>query len=302
AATSTTSRYSKRKRAAVNYFEDADTDTDVDADDVQMMEEYNEEPPMPKKRKTSKPKPLPKRKVFPFLELPAEIRNHIYSLCFNDPVGVYLCSATKKVRRTVRRVPESNYRAQPSQNNSQNDSDSDDQGNEIAPLVPALLAVNKQIYQEGCAMLYANDFYMADTLTMHSFFVDIGARAAQLLKNVALINWGEGRGVNKAYNHAAFMAMSIAPNLETFVMYDTPGWRQDPKAVATQFYRDAFPWLEAVGTAKGKTDAAIDAIQVSSGTFHHVRRRRWWYYQSRQRQFDGYEQIDAFREELGKLL
>lgn len=32
--------------------------------------------------------------------------------------------------------------------------------------------------------------------------------------------------------------------------------------IAKQLYRDGFHWLEAVGVAKGKFDAAIDIIEI----------------------------------------
>ncbi|KAF2646248.1 hypothetical protein P280DRAFT_387178 [Massarina eburnea CBS 473.64] len=275
-------RFPKRKRVAVNYYEE-----DMDSDDAQK-DVYHEELKASKtrKRKTTTPKTL---KVFPFLQLPAEIRNQIYSLCLVDPVGIYLCATTKKVRRTVRRVPESNYL-----------DFANNVPNKIAPLVPALLATNKQIYEEARTMLYDNDFYMGDTLTMHSFLVDIGARAAALLKRVALISWGGGRGVNKAYNHASFTALSTATNLENFIIYRTLGYRSDPKGVATNFYRDAFPWLEAYGTAKGKVDAAVDTVQISGSNLCLTRRHRerW----PREMTSGTYDKMDEFREELSKLL
>jgi hypothetical protein len=302
----------------VNYCEEDVDDIHVSGDEDGEHEEHT---PMPKKRKVTN-KPLPKRKVFPFLDLPAEIRNQIYGLCLFDPAGVYLASTTKRYRRTVERVSEDTYRVEPygspmltdsSSSISDNDDDEDQEGEKkkekekekekpsdtIHPLVPALLALNKQIYQESREVLYSNDFYMGDTLAMHSFLVDIGPRAATLLKRVALIHWGEGRGVHKAYNHAAFAALSSATNLEDFIMYEYMSYRTDPKAVATQFYRDAFPWLEAMGSTKGMLEAGVDIINIASGSFYMQRRGRLSRLHKNNR---AYEQMDGFREELVKLL
>ena len=33
--------------------------------------------------------------------------------------------------------------------------------------------------------------------------------------------------------------------------------------VAERFYQDAFPWLEAVGVARGRADAALDVVRLS---------------------------------------
>ena len=78
-------------------------------------------------------------------------------------------------------------------------------------------------------------------------------------------------------------------------------WSSDPKPRATRFYRDAFPWLEAIGAAKGKADAAVDLVDVrvqdpSSDYYYRRGRART------ARKFSSYEDIDLFREELAKLL
>lgn len=173
-------------------------------------------------------------------------------------------------------------------------------------MVPALLAVCRQINAEAREVLYGHEFYVKDTLALHSFLVDIGPRAAGYLKNITLGEWGFGRGVHKAYNHACFTALSSATNLEHFTFHGILSWSQAPKAGATIFYRDAFPWLEAVGVAKGKVDAAVDVIDImvpDSGSIHSYYwggGRRWG---TRARPFfKQYEQMEEFRKQLGKLL
>lgn len=224
-----------------------------------------------KRRSAPSSKPLPKRKIFPFLQLPAEIRNIIYENCLSDPAGIYLEATTKKYRRTVQRCPEDRFRyfpAMPDSDDGASDSGDEEKGprKESRPgmrrLVPSLLAVCKQINQEGRDILYGNHFYLADTLAMHSFLVDLTPRGASLLKQITLICWGQGRGIHKAYNHAGFAALASATNLEKFKVHGYRGWSADSKSVARTFYRDAFPWLEAVGAAKGKLDAAVDIIEV----------------------------------------
>jgi hypothetical protein len=63
------------------------------------------------------------------------------------------------------------------------------------------------------------------------------------------------------------------------------------KRWARQIYRDAFPWLEAVGAAKGKADAAVDKISLEREHIAHadaIRARE--------------EDTGAFREELKSIL
>ncbi|KAJ4290236.1 hypothetical protein N0V90_010451 [Kalmusia sp. IMI 367209] len=309
AQTSTDARYPKRKRTQINYYEeDLELVNVIGSEGAQDGEDHSQQ----KKRKATAPRPLPKRRIFPFLQLPAEIRNMIYGLCLTDPAGIYLHSTTKKFRRTVCRVPEVDVRGQAYTPVHDGNSNSEDNENEneisqqpkpseyVQPLVPALLAVCKQIHLEARDVLYAHDFYMHDTLAMHSFLVDLGARAAAYLKSVTLAEWGVGRGVHKAYNHAGFTALAAATNLEKFTFHGFLSWRQDSKAGATSFYRDAFPWLEAVGAARKKADAAVDLIEI------HVSDVGYRYYgrmYGRQKQsFKPYDDMEGFRKELGKLL
>lgn len=314
AQTSTaTSRYPKRKRTQVDYHE---SEIDLGSSELDAGESQDYSPS--KKRKAAAPKSLPKRKIFPFMDLPAEIRNIIYGYCLIDPSGIFLSSTTKQFRRTVRRVPEQDFRGvrptwaiyrSDSSYDSTNETDSFVAGDSdeepkkekakeyvpssrVSPLIPALLAVSKQIYHEGRDMLYGNEFHLGDTLALHSFLVDIGPRAAALLKKINLIRWGEGRGVHKAYNHAAFTALMPATNLERFTMHKYYLYRQVAgKAVATQFYRDAFPWLEAMAVAKGRVDAAVEVVDVKRGDYF----------------FEGEKckslgDMEAFRKELRRLL
>lgn len=76
-------RYSKRKRTAVTYcsMDDLDmSEAELDFDTV----------PTKKKKKRNAPaitKRLPRRKIFPFLELPPELRNTIYGYALTDDEG-----------------------------------------------------------------------------------------------------------------------------------------------------------------------------------------------------------------------
>ena len=246
----------------------------------------------------------------------------IYDYCLTDPRGVYLVSSTRSYRKTVARAGpwymEEVYNEQhhgqrqhqPRQRRHwfngplirQHEARADTEDDELKDfltkwrhLVPALLAVNKQIYTEGRDILYGNEFKFDSTLTLHSFMVIIGHRAATLLTHVTLRSWDMGRGVHKAYNHASFSMMMSATNIQEFRLeaqmnYGYGGARH----IASQLYRDAFPWLDAVGVAKGKVDAAVDVIQVSKLLLSGGRKN----YREDDFKKDGKE----FKEELSRLL
>jgi hypothetical protein len=141
---------------------------------------------------------------------------------------------------------------------------------EIAPLVPSLLAVCKQINQEAGDLLYSHHFYAEDPLTLHSFMVDIGPRVAARLKHIDLMNWVHARG-HKSYNHTCFTALMPAINLVSFNTHGFLRCGESAKHIAIQMYRDAFPWLEAVGRAKGRNDAGVDVFNISCVGGYHYR-------------------------------
>ena len=226
----------------------------------------------------------------------------IYGYCFTDPQGVFLISNTVKYRRTVARAPKSYI--QNALNDVTNEfstlvqkpKDASKIAEEPRSLVPCLLAVNKQINKEGRDMLYANHFHVHDPLTLHSFLVDVTPRAAALLKTITLRHWGAWRGMQKAYNHACFTALVYATNLEKFKINGPMNCKPEPVWVARQIYRDGFPWLEGMGSAKGRFDAALDVLEVSD-------RSTWgrWFY-GRNRTVDHVKDTELLKAELRRLL
>jgi hypothetical protein len=141
---------------------------------------------------------------------------------------------------------------------------------DITPLVPSLLAVCKQINQDAGDLLYSHHFYAEDPLTLHSFMVDICPRVAARLKHIDLMNWVHARG-HKSYNHTCFTALMPAINLVSFNTHGYLRCGESAKHIAIQMYRDAFPWLEAVGRAKGRIDAGVDVFNISCAESYHRR-------------------------------
>jgi hypothetical protein len=90
---------------------------------------------------------------------------------------------------------------------------------------------------------------------------------------------------------------SPLPNIKTLRIDRLSGWNRDPKGSASKLYRDAFPWLEAVGVAKGKADAAVDMLDFNEELFDYH-----YYHQNVQRTVSGEEKRDQFLESMRHLL
>lgn len=218
-----------------------------------------------KQRKTATSRPLPKRKIFPFLELPAEIRNIIYTYALTDPAGINFVAVQRHRRRCVERVSQKTLQSVSGSTiyyHHGRINDKLDDANEVpSALVPSLLAVNKQINREGRDILYGNELIFADSVALYAFMINLGPTSASHLRIMRLKGWGRGR-TTKAYNNACFAVLIWATKLEKFYIDSSYGWYRQAKGTAYQIYRDAFPWLEAVGHAKGKFDAALEILDM----------------------------------------
>ncbi|USP82098.1 uncharacterized protein yc1106_09372 [Curvularia clavata] len=258
-------RYSKRKRTQVTYhLDDLDySDTESDFEIPQAKK--------PKAKTTSKP--LPQRKIFRFLDLPAELRNTIYSYTLSDPAGINIVGAFRHRRRTVMRMPaefvntpDGPRRRIQRYMNERNA----DHRKALPPIVPSLLAVNKQIYAEAVNILYDNEFVFIDSSSLYAFLINLGPSGARRLKSIRIMGWLHSRG-KITYNHACFALLAWATNLTSLHIESPIGYWRSTNLGVDQFYRDAFPWIEAFGTAKGKRDAAIDILQLEETCFPNWR-------------------------------
>jgi hypothetical protein len=289
-------RYSKRKRTAVTY---------CSMDDLDMSDAESDYDKVPAKKKRNAPvitKRLPRRKIFPFLQLPAEIRNIIYCYALTDDGGskyhyylhmtnqhhpnhlttVRFNAVFKHKRRTVARVLTRDTALNLVVN--------------LPVLVPALLALNKQTNSEARSILYSNDFIFSDTSALYNFLINLGPSGAKQLKHLCLKKWGYSP-VMKAYNHSCFSALVWATNLQSLRLQHDSGWYRKPTAAADQFYRDAFPWLEAVGAAQGKVDAGVDLLHIEADLF----KTSLWNGRTHQ-VVAGDDQLALYRGQLRKML
>jgi hypothetical protein len=143
-----------------------------------------------------------------------------------------------------------------------------------------------------------NAFVLEDTTALHSFLATIGPRNSVLLADVTIKAWGYSKA-HKALNHPAFTLLVNAVNLRRLHLDCRLHWRSNPKSVAMQVYRDGFHWLEAVGVAKGKFDAAVEIIELLPDSLNS----RWYGAGSGGPAKPSHEeQMKLFRNELTKLL
>lgn len=320
ASTAATPRiYPKRKRADISYHESGSEESEVD-DRYEARDEKRtattrkvcasilavfanmSSKNLLQKLKTShtalSTKPLPKRKIFPFTSLPAELRNQIYALALTDVNTIFLISITKSYRRTVQRLrpgfvirrPDGLIRDTPYYRTHS-------EARVVLPtLMPNLLLLNQAIYAETQPILYAgNSFAVDDTKAMHAFLANIGPKNRATISDLTIHGWGDTRAL-KALNYPAFTLLAGAVNL-TRLYINCKIIYHDPKCQAKQLYRDGFHWLEAVGVAKGKFDAAIDVIEIEPG-FMHV----YSYGRVIRRGNSSEEKKEEFRAELRRLL
>lgn len=231
-----------------------------------------------RKRTTKKLKssaPLAKHKdkpTFPFLELPAELRNKIYEYCLVEPEDLTLVSKTKDYRRLAVRgqfrnmTNKSFYSRRRARRRVAKADDGEEEHHQ--ELRPALLGVNRQVYGEAGMYLYGQTIHAEDTKTLHTFISSIGTGGRQKLREVVVHEWGQGRSTHKSMNHAGLTALYGCTNLERVTLDCRISDHLDSAAkVARQMYRDGFLWMEAVGSYKGKFDAVLDIVELHESNF-----------------------------------
>lgn len=222
----------------------------------------------------------------------------IYGYTLEDPSGINLVASFQHRRRTVQRISPGlmsqiagGYYSRSRYYIGRNDT-----ADPVA-LVPALLAVSKQIYQEGRDVLYNNEFRFADTTVLYHFMLNISPAGAKHLKHLRIMSFNYSRGMT-AYNNACFAVLGQATNLKTLHIDQISGRSSHSPGAAAKFYRDAFPWLEAVGAAQGKFDAGVELLQIDPDVFDY----NGWRYRGAQRNISPEDKHTEFMEALRKLL
>ncbi|KAK3696068.1 hypothetical protein LTR37_018149 [Vermiconidia calcicola] len=267
-----------------------------------------------KRAKLTPSRPKKPQKPFEFMSLPAELRDYIYELALVDPEGITVVSKTKAYRRTVARgaISDNGNGFYPGRSrgyhrrryiNLDDDEDGDEsQEPELDPkqLIPALLAVNKQVRAEATGYLYQQSIILEDTMALHTFLAAIGPANRSQVADLTIRAWGTGRGTHKAMNVAALTLLSTCTNLKSFNLDCEIGWLREPKNLARRLYRDGHYFFEAYGVANGKKDAAVEVLGLNQWNFD---RDHYYSYRRSASQLPEPEEFKAaFQAELRKLL
>ena len=162
--------------------------------------------------------------------------------------------------------------------------------------MPNILLLDREIYAQTQPILYgSNDFIVEDTMALHGFLAAIGPKNCAALTDLTIKDWGWSKA-HKAMNHPALTLLASATNLERLCIDCEIHWG-GPSAVARQFYRDGFHYLEDVGAAKGRFDAAIDVVEVPPDKMKTYR-----YSNGAPDEPTPEEKMNDFRKELRKLM
>ncbi|KAH0364379.1 hypothetical protein KCU65_g6801, partial [Aureobasidium melanogenum] len=272
-----------RKRTRISYAEFTESDVESDADSGYSSDssvDWDSGSTQTKPKRARKEKPV---KVFPFLSLPSELRNKIYSLALEDPDGMVLHEGWRAHRRVPKRCQYHSYEDRERYAGVGNLAYSEQgyhnqEGEASCTLIPSLLAVNKQIYAEAAAMLYSQPLHFVNMTALHSFLAPLSNQTGSLVRNITIHNYEtSGRGVRKAMNVSAMTLLRTCSNLETlrieaFSDYYWHGryWNKpttqkagkiEGTGIAQQIYRDAAFWFDTIGAEKALQVLDISGLQ-----------------------------------------
>ena len=307
----------KRKRAQISYaeldderfdsaYESGPNDEEQDGHSTYGSEKKSNKSTkiqVNKKAKPNPPKSKKSSKPFPFLSLPAELRDYIYELALTDGGGLAIVSKTKAFRRTIARGFISDgdgwhYHFNGHRRRDVYDADGG-MRDTYNTLAPNLLAVNKQIHAEAIGYLYKQPLIFEDTMALHTFLAAIRPSNRLQLSELVIKGWGNGRGTHKAMNFCAMTILADCINLKSLNLDCNIGWFRSPQQLAGQIYRDGHYFLEAYGTANGGKDVGVKVLKLSNWNYDRDNWSRW-------RQSQSLPKLDEFKKqfqaELTRLL
>ncbi|KAL8772555.1 MAG: hypothetical protein Q9209_002216 [Squamulea sp. 1 TL-2023] len=299
----------KRKRKETSYYPSDSDESDTEAGDTDVYDSDAGNLPQAKRVKddaVDEPAPLLKTQIFPFTSLPAELKNRIYDYALTTEYEIPLVSRTIAFRRTVGlgdndsfqafrrrgifgrwsyRIPRAQIVTIPVTRPS---------------FAPRILSLNRQIHAETQPILYsANVFTFEDTKTLLAFCANIGPKNCATLQELSIKHWGNTAG-GRALNFPCFAMLASAVDLTSLNLDCHIRWGRGDR-IARQFFRDGHIWLEAVGTNKGRRDAAVDVIHLGlENLYPYPMHGRQLANCTQEEQLE--EMTRQFRAELRKLL
>jgi hypothetical protein len=173
---------------------------------------------------------LPKSKIFPFMSLPAELRNRIYEIALQDQ-DHHINSRMHYHRRIAYRISVREFKTlninYPNRScwkrwRTPLPTKCAATGEEIldpvcVQLAPVLLRVSRQIYHEAIFYLYSSPIVCLDMQALHAFLTMIGPRRRAMLRDVEVTEWGT-TAAHKSLNFPAISLLADAVKLERLVL------------------------------------------------------------------------------------
>lgn len=127
----------------------------------------------------------------------------------------------------------------------------------------ALLAANKEIYEEAIQVFYANTITFESTTTLTDFLCQLEPTLRARLTNIAVNAWV------KTTSHNAMVLLAEARNMRSLHI-DSGIMTDDDVAKAVKyFWGNIIKFVEAVNAAKGNKAAGIDIIKFGPKAFNY---------------------------------
>ncbi|KAL8901053.1 MAG: hypothetical protein Q9207_005389 [Kuettlingeria erythrocarpa] len=263
----------KRKRKETSYFPSDSETSDIEAAGVDQEASDTALAPLNKKAKITTPpasiKLLPKKKIFPFMTLPAELKNKIYADALTSGHEVPLIYKLKQYHHSAELGDTDSFQKF-MRKRCYHYYASFDQVEVVKPSFgPNFLLLNRQLHAETQPILYgANNFAFEDTKALHAFCATIGPKNCASLRRLVIRSLGFS-DASRAMIHPAFTLLASAVNLTRLEMACPLVYRNSGKRTAREFYRYSYHWLEAVGRSRGSVDAAVELVVLGKYKSFH---------------------------------
>ncbi len=215
-------------------------------------------------------KALSKKKIFPFMTLPAELKNKIYAATLISGHEVPIIYKLKQYHH-VAELGDTESFQKFMRKRCDHYYSSFEQLEVVKPSFgPNFLLLNREFHAETQPILYgANTFAFEDTKALHAFCATIGPKNCASLRRLVIRSLGYS-DASRAMIHPAFTVLASAVNLTRLEMACAIFYHNDGKRVAREFYRYSYHWLEAVGRSKGSPDAAVDIVVLGKQNSRHI--------------------------------
>lgn len=257
----------KRKRAppVVDYAEPDEDDFYDDQDTGNHQGSKVSSKKAKSSTKVAKNSPKPRAEAsFRFLDLPSELRNHIYELCLFSTEGVALTTRTRRHCFVVRQCyaiqtqmyPRILKKTWPAH---------------TKPSIILTLA-NKQVREESVGYLYGQHFHFKDSKALLAFLGTIGHTNVARLQDITIREWGTMATDNHALTALAPATSMRTVKIEVYGRYcalDTAGYG---RWLAKQVWRCSHFFVRTYGAAAGRKDAALDVLDFSAALKRRARR------------------------------